>query len=228
VAPLLFVLEVASPAGGGAEPGGPSPTPAAGERLQLARGLPAGYRPGVLLLRDDPEQTLRSTLVELSRRQGGRSMLRRLVDSGFITVLVSERLRPMQAGLWGPIFSQGAIVGAALRVDLKQIRGLDHDPTGVETLAHEIRHQVDAARAFGRSGTYAAVYRAAASGDRTRSAQQYAHRVRDQHPDLTTEEAERWLEPLVDPLGAIAGELIASASLELHRDGGVGGPERER
>lgn len=167
------------------------------ESIVSPLALPSEYRPGVLLIRDDPAETLVSTLVELARRRSGRNMIRRLLDSGFVTVLVSTRLRPMQAGLWGPIFFRGRAVGASLYVDLEQIRGLDHDPTGVETMAHELRHQVDAARAFRRSATYSAIYLAASSGDKTRSAQRYGQRVRQQRPDMTPDEARSWLSPLL-------------------------------
>ena len=162
-----------------------------------AQAHPAEYRPGVLLIRDDDSGTLRSALVELARRPGGRKMVQRLLDSGFVTVLVSQRLRPMQAGLWGPIFSEGRVIGAVLYLDLRQIRGLDHDPTGLETLAHELRHQVDASRAFLNGGTYKAVYRAAATGDQTRSAQRYGQRIRHQRSDISAAEARRWLESRV-------------------------------
>lgn len=179
--------------------------------VEARAGLPPEHRPATLLLRDDEAGTLHSSLVELARRRGGRAMLRRLVESDFITVLVSERLRPMQAGLWGPIFHRGQVLGAALYVDLLQIHGFDHDPTGVQTLAHELRHQVDAARAFGDKGTYRAVYRAAASGDRTRSAERYGARIRQQLPDLTAEEATLWLEPLLTRSGPRRGALVARA-----------------
>ena len=179
------------------------------EMLNMPLALPAPYRAGVLLIEDDPAQLLESTLVDLCRRRSGRSMIRRLLRSGFVTLMVSKPLKPMQAGLWGPIFHQGRVVGASLYIDLGQIRGLDHDATGVETLAHELRHQVDASRAFLKSGRYQAIYLAASSGDRTGSAQRYGRRVRYQSPDMTSTEARQWLLPLMVRFGRHESILMA-------------------
>ncbi len=139
-------------------------------------------------------------------------MIERLLGSGFVTVLVSTRLRPMQAGLWGPIFFRGRAVGATLSVDLEQIRRRDLDPTGVETLAHELRHQVDAARAFRNSGEYPAIHRAALSGDLTGSAQQYAERLRNQRPDLDPNEARAWLELRLHRLDPTPSHVVAAVA----------------
>lgn len=177
--------------------------------------LPDGYRPGALWLRDDSRGRLRNALIELARRRNGRKMVQRLVDSGFITVLASTPLNPYQAGLWGPIFFYGRAVGAAIHVDLTQILALDYDPSGVETLAHELRHQVDAARAFGKGSKYGSIYRAALMGDRTRSAHRYGRRIRLQPPDLTAAEAHRWIEPMLVPTDSTPGFRRASTPVRI-------------
>jgi len=163
----------------------------------LLRPSPSSFRGGVLWLRDDLGGRLRRALVELARRSSGRKMILRLADSAFITVLASTTLRTGQAGLWGLIFDDGRPIGATIQVDLSQILALDHDPSGVETLAHELRHQIDASRAFSSGGEYLRIYRAALLGDRSRSAQRYGRRVRLQRPNISTDEALRWIEPLL-------------------------------
>lgn len=178
--------------------------------VRPTRSEPVPYRTDRLNLRDDAAGRLEAVLIDLARRRDGRRLIDRLLDSGFITVLVSTRLRPLQAGLWGPIFSRGRAVGATLYLDLVQIRRIDLDPTGIETLAHELRHQVDAARAFGNNGDWRAIHRAALSGDRTGAAQRYARRLNDRPPDLDEAEAGAWLEPRLNRLDSPASHLVAA------------------
>ncbi|MDX1642829.1 MAG: hypothetical protein R3244_00580 [Thermoanaerobaculia bacterium] len=180
------------------------------ETIRPAQPGAVPYSSGRLNLRDDLDDNLEAALIALAQRRNGRRMIERLLASGFVTVLVSTRLRPMQAGLWGPIFFHGRVVGATLSVDLEQIRRRDHDPTGIETLAHELRHQVDAARAFRNKGDYPAVHRAALSGDLTGSAQQYAERLCDQRPDLDPAAARAWLEPRLYRFDPTPSHVVAS------------------
>ena len=177
--------------------------------------LPDGYRPGVLWLRDDARGRLRRVLIEVACRRNGRKMIQRLIDSDFITVLASTPLRPNQAGLWGPIFFSGRAVGATIHVDLTQILALDYDPSGVETLAHELRHQVDATRAFSKGAAYGPIYRAALMGDRTKSAHRYGRRIRLQQPDLSTAEARAWIDPILVSLEIAPGRRHATSPVRI-------------